>query len=107
MARELARGEIWMFRSAPDKKRPVLVLSRNALVQVLHTVTVAAITSTMRGSPTEVAIGIDEGLKSPSCANLANLFTVRQSDLRTYVGSLGHDKMKEICRALAIACGCD
>lgn len=46
-------------------------------------------------------------LKQSSCANLANLFTVRQSDLAPYVGTLGAEKMRQVCRALVIACGCD
>jgi hypothetical protein len=50
---------------------------------------------------------VDEGLKQPSCANLANLFTVRQSDLKRYVGAVGAQKMRQVCRCLVIACGCD
>jgi mRNA-degrading endonuclease toxin of MazEF toxin-antitoxin module len=73
----------------------------------LSTVTVIAITSTLRGSPTEVELGTAEGLKGPSCANLTNLFTVRQSELHHFVGTVGPAKMREICQALAIACGCD
>jgi len=108
MARELSRGQIWQFRfAAPDKRRPVLIISRNALLQHLHTATVVAITSTLRDSPTEVELGIDDGLKQPCCANLTNLFTVRQSDLTRYVGVVGAEKMRRICRALVIACGCD
>ena len=108
MARELARGEIWQCRfAAPDKRRPVLILSRNALLEHLHTATVVAITSTTQGSPTEVELGVDEGLKQRCCANLANIFTVRQSDLGRFVGSLSAEKMRLVCRALVIACGCD
>jgi len=108
VARELSRGQIWQFRFAPpDKRRPVLILSREALLAHLHTATVVAITTTQRGSPTEVELGVDEGLRQPCCANLANLFTVRQIDLKRYVGSLSADKMRQICRALVIACGCD
>ncbi|MDH3525520.1 MAG: type II toxin-antitoxin system PemK/MazF family toxin [Acidobacteriota bacterium] len=108
MARELKRGEIWLLDlPRPDKRRPVLVLSRQPLIESLHTVTVAAITSTLRGSPTEVALGVEEGLKRVSCANLCNLFTVPQSRLRRFVGSLGAGRLREVCRALAIATGCE
>lgn len=108
MAREVARGEIWQYRFAPpDKRRPVLVISRNALLSVLETATVVAITSTLRGSPTEVALGVEDGLKDVSCANLANVFTVRRADLRKYVGTVAPERMKLVCRALSIACGCD
>jgi mRNA interferase MazF len=108
VARDLIRGQIWQFRfAAPDKRRPVLVLSRNTLLEHLHTATVVAITSSRRGSPTEVELGVDEGLKPPCCANLANLFTVKQSDLQRHLGSVGPEKMRQVCRALIIACGCD
>jgi mRNA interferase MazF len=108
VARRVNRGEIWLLALArPDKRRPVVVLSRPSLLDVLHTVTVAAVTSTLRGSPTEVQVGPDEGLKAISCVNLCNVFTVRQNDLRTFVGTVRPDKMQSACRALAIACGCD
>lgn len=108
MAGRLNRGEIWLLdRPRPDKRRPVLVLSRPSLIGVLHTVTVAAVTSVLRGVPTEVEVGVDEGLKAPSCVNLSNVFTVRQSDIRTFVGGLSAEKMRRVCRALDIACGCD
>ncbi|HEY7213494.1 MAG TPA: type II toxin-antitoxin system PemK/MazF family toxin [Thermoanaerobaculia bacterium] len=102
------RGEIWLLAlPRPDKRRPVLVLTRPALIRLLHTVTVAAVTSTLRGSPTEVELGPAEGLKQVSCVNLCNLFTVRQNDLTTFVGTVGPEKMTEVCRALAVASGCD
>jgi mRNA interferase MazF len=108
MAREVNRGEIWLLALPhPDKRRPVLILTRPSLIPLLHTVTVAAVTSTLRGSPTEVEIGPAEGLKQPSCVNLCNLFTVRRAELRTFVGSVAPRKMAEVCRALAIASGCD
>ena len=69
--------------------------------------TVAAVTSTLRGAPTEVEVGVEEGLKTTSCVNLCNVFTVRQSELARFVGTVGPAKMRAICHALAIACDCD
>ena len=107
MAREIARGEIWLLTlPSPDRRRPVLVLSRPSLLSVLHTATVAAITSTLRGAPTEVTVGPEDGLKQVSCVNLTNVFTVRKSELRNYVGHLSAQKMRDVCHALNIACGC-
>ncbi len=108
MAERVNRGEIWLLNlPRPDKQRPVLVLSRPSLIRMLHTVTVAAVTSTLRGAPTEVELGVAEGLKGTSCVNLCNLFTVRQRELKTFVGTVDRMKMPEVCRALAIACGCE
>ncbi len=88
------RGEIWLLeRPRPDRRRPVLILSRNSLIGALHTVTVAAITSTRRGSPTEVEFGVEEGLKGPSCVSLCHVFTVAQADLRQFVGTADPEKM--------------
>jgi mRNA interferase MazF len=102
------RGELWLLdRPKPDKRRPVLILSRQSLIRSLHTATVVAVTSTRRGAPTEVEVGVDEGLKKPSCANLCNIFTVTQHELVRYVGSLAPEKMARVCRALVIATGCD
>lgn len=107
MAERLNRGEIWLLRFArPDKRRPVLVLSHSALIPLLHTVTVVAITSTLRGAPTEVEVGLDEGLKKTSCVNLCNLFTVRKAELSSFVATLSREKMQQVCRALRLATGC-
>jgi mRNA interferase MazF len=108
MAEEVGRGQIWQLElAAPDKRRPVLVLSRPSLIEVLHTVTVVAITSTGHGSPTEVPLGVEAGLKHPSFANLVNVFTVPKAALRRFVGTASSDRMRAVCRALAIAVGCD
>jgi mRNA interferase MazF len=102
------RGEVWRYRfRAPDKKRPVLILSRQEVVGLLHTVMVAPITSTIRGAPSEVPVGVNEGLRRESAVNLDHIQTVERSRLEGYLGHLGPEKMREVCRALAIAVGCD
>jgi mRNA interferase MazF len=108
MARRIARGEIWLYHfKTPDKRRPVVVLTRPEVIPLLHTVMVAPITSVIRGAPSEVAIGVDEGLKHASAINLDHVQTVEQARLTTYVGQVGRDKMRLVCRALAVAVGCD
>ena len=101
------RGEIWHygFKSA-DKRRPVVVLTRQEVLPLLHTATVAPITSTIRGLPSEVVVGPDEGLRHDSAINLDHVQTVEQRRLHRYVGSLSPTKMRQVCRALAIATGC-
>ena len=107
MARELSRGEIWLFTfSPPDKRRPVLVLTRQEVIPYLSTVLVAPITSTIRGAPSEVVVGFDEGLRHESAVNLDHVQTVPKDQLRQFIGTLGRQKMGQVCRALAIAAGC-
>lgn len=106
--RQVRRGEIWLLdRPRPDKRRPVVVLTRDVLVGLLDTVTVCAVTSTRRGAPTEVPLGVEHGLKAASCANAVNLFTVRQAELRTFVGSLRPTELEALCEATAVSLGCD
>lgn len=72
----------------------------------LRTVMVAPVTSAIRGLPSEVLVGEDEGLKNPSAINLDHVQTVERARLTGYVGRLGPEKMTAVCRALAIAAGC-
>lgn len=101
------RGEIWLYRfRGPAKRRPVLILSRQEVISLLHTVMVAPITSTIRGAPSEVLVGVEEGLKHDSAVNLDHIQTVEQSRLQQHLGSVGSEKMSAVCRALNIATGC-
>jgi mRNA interferase MazF len=107
MARSISRGEIWTYTfREPDKRRPVLVLTREEVIGLLHTVMVAPITSTIRGAPSEVIVGVDEGLRHESAVNLDHVQTVEQARLTRRLGQVSPAKMREICRALAIAAGC-
>jgi mRNA interferase MazF len=107
MAREIARGEIWTYAfSTPDKRRPVLVITRQDVIGLLDTVMVAPVTSTIRGAPGEVVVGVEEGLKHDSAVNLDHVQTVEQARLTRRIGRLGPAKMRQVCRALAIAAGC-
>jgi mRNA interferase MazF len=108
VAREVRRGEIWRYRfRPPDKTRPVVVLSRPDVIGLLHTVMVAPVTSSIRGAPSEVAIGVREGLKHPSAVNLDHVQTVEKARLSGFVGSLAPETMRDVCHALAVAVGCD
>ncbi len=101
------RGEIWQYRfRAPDKRRLVLVLTRQEVLPLLRTAMVAPITSTIRGLPSEVSVGVDEGLKHDSAINLDHVQTVEQHLLHRYVGTVSEAKMRKVCRALALATGC-
>ena len=76
------------------------------MIEHLHTVIVAPITSTARDIPTEVPVGVEHGLKRDARVVLDHVYSVEQSRLRQFVGSVDDQKMVAICRALAIATGC-
>ncbi|MCK4391036.1 MAG: type II toxin-antitoxin system PemK/MazF family toxin [Desulfobacterales bacterium] len=108
MARDLKRGCIWLYEfKKPDKRRPVLILSRQDVIGLIDTVIVAPITSTIYGVPSEVIVGIDQGLKHECAVNLDHIQTVSASKLCHYVGYLDESLMGKVCFALRIAAGCD
>lgn len=107
MARRVNRGELWLYTfKNPDKRRPVLILSRDEVVDLLRTVTVAPVTLAIHGAPSEVLVGPDEGLKHDSAVNLDHLQTVAKDQLGNYIGQVGEAKMREVCKRLGIALGC-
>ncbi len=107
MARTVARGEVWTYRfRMPDKRRPVVILSREEAIEVLSTVLIAPVTSRIRGLPSEVVIGAPEGLDHDSAINLDHVQCVERAKLVRRVGRLAPRRMREVCVALAVATGC-
>jgi mRNA interferase MazF len=108
VANRIARGDIRLYNFAPpDKKRPVVVLTRNSAIAYLSTVTVAPITSSIRGVPSEVLLNEEDGMKRPCAVNLHNPVTVVQDRLGKRVAQLSSLRMHEICAALRFSLGCD
>lgn len=108
MAGRIERGEIRLVRfPAPDKPRPVLVLTRGSAIGYLSRVTVAPITSSIRDVPSEVVVGPEDGLKLPSAVNLHNVLTIEKGMVGRRVAQLGEQKMRGVCRALGFALGCE
>jgi mRNA interferase MazF len=108
MAGGLERGEVRLFRfPAPDKQRPVLILTRGSALGYLGRVTVAPITSTLRGVPSEVALGPEDGLRQACAVNLHNVVTVPKAGIGRRVAQLEARRMREVCAALAFALGCE
>ena len=108
MAGRIARGDVRLYSfAAPDKKRPVVVLTRDSAIAYLSTVSVAPITSAIRGVPSEVVLGEDDGMKATCAVNLHNTITVSQDRLGKRVARLSSVRMTEICAALRFSLGCD
>jgi len=108
MAGRVARGDIRFYQFAsPDKKRPVVVLTRDSAIDYLSTVTVAPITSTIRGVPSEVVLSEEDGMKGPCAVNLHNVVTISQNRLGRRIAQLSSLRMGEICAALRFSLGCD
>lgn len=102
------RGDVcWYTFKTPDKKRPVLILTRDSAIAVLHSVTVAPITSTIRSIPTEVVLTKADGLPTTCAANFDNLQTVPKSNIGDRIARLTARKMQEAGTAVSFALGFD
>ncbi len=107
MAGRLNRGDIHLYRfESPDKQRPVLILTRDGTISHLSTVTVAPISSTIRGVPSEVILDVDDGMKAPCAVNLHNSVTVSKERLGKRIASLSDERMEQVCLALRFSLGC-
>jgi mRNA interferase MazF len=100
------RGEVWWIESPNHSARPVVVLSRDVIAQRASKITVAFITSTVRGGLTEVSLDRDDGMPRPCVVSLTNIETVFRGYLTRQLTTLGPDRMAQICEALKIAVAC-
>jgi len=99
------QGEIW-WAEAEDKRRPVLVVTRDEAIAVLRWLLVAPVTRTVRNIPTEIDLGAENGLDVECVASFDNLQPIRRSFLTGRAGRLAAGQETEICRALAAMADC-
>ena len=102
----MKRGEIRWYRFAPpDKRRPVVVLTRDSVLAYLGEVTVAPITRTVRDVPSEVPLGPDDGMPQACVINLDHLQTVSKNRLGGIIATLPTSRLSEVREALLFALG--
>lgn len=102
----MQRGEVrWYVFSRPDKKRPVLILTRDSALEFLGEVTVAPITSTIRGIPTEVLLTNVDGMPRDCAVNLDHLQTVSKGKIGSLITTLSTGKMQQMRSSLLFALG--
>jgi mRNA interferase MazF len=98
------RGDVcWYNFKTPDKKRPVLVLTRDSAITVLNSVTIAPITSTIRSIPTELVLTEEDGLPQTCAANFDNLQTIPKSQIGDRITQLSRRRMQEAATAISFA----
>ncbi len=102
----MTRAEIWLAQVG-RKTRPVLILTRPEVIDVRQLITVAEITTHIRGLGAEVALDHhDAGLDRPSAINCDGLHTVTQASLTHHIGTVDEATMSAVCHALSYALGC-
>lgn len=99
------QGDVW-WAEAEDKRRPVLIVTRDEAVPVLRRLIVAPVTRTVRSIPTEVGLGKAEGLDEPCAASFDNIQPVNRHLLTERVGALSAERRAELCDALSALADC-
>jgi mRNA interferase MazF len=100
----MTRGEIrWYKFNPPDKKRPVVILSRDSIIDYLGEITIAPITSTIRDIPSEVFLSTSDGMPIDCAINCDHIQTVSKSKLGPLITKLPSHKIEELKRAISFA----
>lgn len=102
----MSRGDVVWLEVPEAGRRPVCVLTRPAALPVLRNAVVALVTRTVRGIPTEVPLGPDDGMPEACAISLDNVTTVPIAQLTDRITTLSGVQMHAVCAALARATGC-
>lgn len=102
------QGDVyWYTFRQPDKRRPVLILTRDSAIPYLTALTVAPITTTVRAIPSEVALQEIDGMATMCVANMDNIQTVPKAQIGAFITHLSFERMREVRDAVAFALGFD
>jgi mRNA interferase MazF len=102
------QGDVyWCTFKEPDKRRPVLILTRNSALNFLTGITIAPITTTIRGIPTEVVLTERDGLYQACAVNVDTLQTVQKDKFGPYITHLSPERMRAVRAAIEFALGFD
>ncbi len=100
----MERGEIhWYTFMKPDKKRPVVILTRNSAINFLGEVTIAPITSTIRDIPTEVVLDQKDGVPKKCAINCDHIQTVSKGKIGPFIAKLSEQKLDALKLAIMFA----
>jgi mRNA interferase MazF len=100
----MRRGEIrWYTFKRPDKRRPVLVLTRDSILDYLGEVTIAPVTSTIRDIPSEVLLARRDGMATDCAVNCDHIQTVSKAKVGSVITRLSSSKMAQVAGAIRFA----
>ncbi len=105
----MKQGDVyWYTFRAPDKRRPVLILTRSSAIAFLTGITVAPITTAIRSIPSEVLLTPhDDGMFADCAVNTDNIQTIQKANLGEFITQLSHDRMREVRAAIEFSLGFD
>ena len=100
----MKRGDVrWYKFKSPDKKRPVVILTRSNMLDYLGEVTVAPITSTIRDIPSEIFLSHEDGMRNDCAINCDHIQTVSKAKIGSLITTLSKEKLFEIRNAVCFA----
>jgi mRNA interferase MazF len=102
----VSRGDVWWYEPPDAKRRPALVITRSQATQNLNELFVILATTTIRGLPTEVELGPEDGMPRRCALNADHATAADKVFLTERITQLGPERMAEVCRALAVATSC-
>ena len=105
----MKQGDIyWYTFRAPDKRRPVLILTRNSAIPLLTGITVAPVTTVIRSIPSEVLLtAAEDGVSEDCVVNTDNIQTIQKANIGAFIAHLSPEKMREVEEAVAFSLGFD
>ena len=104
----MIQGDVyWVNFKKPDKRRPVLILTRSGAIPELNAVTVSSITSTIRDVQSQVWLNEEDGMPEECVVNLDNIQTISKSKLGSYITHLSKERMEEVFEAIKFTFGFD
>lgn len=102
----VARGEVWWYEDPRAGRRPFAILTRDEAIPVLNQLLAAPATRTIRGMPTEVRLGPEDGMPHECVLSLDNVTLVRRDLCTSLVTRLGEEVMARVCEAVGHAMAC-
>lgn len=100
------RGDVWWVEDPDAGRRPHLILTRERAIPVLGSLLAVPATRSVRGIPTEVRLGTEDGMPEECALALDNLTVVPRAFFVQRICRLRGERMHEVCSALAVATGC-
>jgi mRNA interferase MazF len=102
----IEQGDIWLVEQPDQKPRPCLVLTRASAVPLLTSLTVAPLTRTVRGIPSELPVGPADGMSIESVASFDNVTTIHRAHFARRLGRVDPVRWHQVCEAMRVAIGC-
>lgn len=102
----VSRGEVWWYEEPSEKRRPLLILTRDEAIPLLRQVLAVPATGRSRGIPTEVGLDQADGMPTTCVLSIDNTRLAHTALFTGFITRLGPERMEQVCQALRNAIRC-